>query len=519
VEPSTEPSAACVRTAEIIAALSLAADLSTGMELEHGLRSALVAMRLADRLGLDAATQSQSFYLTLLFYVGCTADAELAATLFPEDGAMRTHMAPVMMGSRTEMLKGMVRALGSSRQSSVGQVLDGVRRLPKAAGGRQRHLESSCEVATMLAGRLGLPVAVNSLFEFLTERWDGKGEPGRVKGEELPLAVRLAHVARDAAFQSELAGTAHATEVVRARAGHAFDPEVAAALADDAGEVLAMPGGSAWDELLGCEPGPVLTLVGDDIDRALGAMGDFADISSRYLAGHSAGVAALASQAAQHYRLGAEATTCVRRAALIHDLGRVTVSVRVWHKAGPLSPDEWERVRLHPYHAERILSRSPYLATLGSLAGSHHERLDASGYHRGAAASNLVPAARLLAAADAYHAMTEPRPHRAALPGDAAAAALNTEAKVGRLDGDAVAAVLDAAGQRVERVGRPAGLTEREAEVIALLARGLQTKQVARALDISPKTADRHIQHVYAKIGVSTRAAATLFAMEHGLMR
>ena len=124
----------------------------------------------------------------------------------------------------------------------------------------------------------------------------------------------------------------------------------------------------------------------------------------------------------------------------------------------------------------------------------------------------------MLAAADAYHAMTEPRPHREALSPDRAAEALGNEAKAGRLDADAVAAVLEVAGQRVPRVERPAGLTEREAEVVGLLARGLQTKQVARTLGISVKTADRHIQNAYGKIGVSTRAGAALFAMQHGLV-
>jgi HD-GYP domain-containing protein (c-di-GMP phosphodiesterase class II) len=172
---------------------------------------------------------------------------------------------------------------------------------------------------------------------------------------------------------------------------------------------------------------------------------------------------------------------------------------------------------LHAYHSERVLNRSPYLAQLGLVAAAHHERLDGSGYHRGATAVGLPRPARLLAAADAYHAMTEPRPHRGPLSPEAAAAALGEEARARRLDVDAVAAVLEAAGQRVPRIERPAGLTEREAQVVAFLTRGLQTKQVALALGISAKTADRHIQNAYAKIGVSTRAAAALFAMQHGL--
>jgi HD-GYP domain-containing protein (c-di-GMP phosphodiesterase class II) len=175
-------------------------------------------------------------------------------------------------------------------------------------------------------------------------------------------------------------------------------------------------------------------------------------------------------------------------------------------------------VRLHPYHSERILCPSPFLAKLVPIAAAHHERLDGSGYHRGARVSELGAPARLLACADAYHAMTEPRPHRPPLSDGEAAEALGDEARAGRLDPEAVAAVLEAAGHRPPRFERPAGLTEREAEVIGLLARGLQTKQAAHALGISVKTADSHVQHAYAKIGVSTRAGATLFAMQHGLM-
>ena len=165
-----------------------------------------------------------------------------------------------------------------------------------------------------------------------------------------------------------------------------------------------------------------------------------------------------------------------------------------------------------------MLARSAFLAALAPVAGAHHERLDGSGYHRAAGGAEL-PASRAPARGRRrIHAMTEPRPHRQAIAPERAAEILGEEAGAGRLDADAVTAVVEAAGRRAPRVERPAGLTEREAEVIGMLARGLQTKQVARALGISVKTADHHVQNAYRKIGVSTRAAATLFAMEHGLV-
>ena len=512
------PDGTRVRAAELIAALSLATDLGSGLPFEYGLQSTVVAMRLGESFGVDDLTASQTYYACLLFYVGCTADAEIAADMFGADDALPTHFTPVMFGSRGEVMRGLMRALATPDSPPPVRAVQIARRLPRAARGHKSHIAALCEVAQMLTDRLGLPAAVQALFLRLAERWDGKGEPGLVRGEEIELPVRIGHVARDAVFQRTLGGEEFAARIVRERSGGAFDPEIATRLADDAGEILDFGGEeSVWEQTLACEPTPHLMLDGEGIDRALAAMGDFADLSSPYLVGHSAGVAELTEAAAR--RLGFEQAerVAIRRAALVHDLGRVAVPVRIWQKPGPLTSDEWEQVRLHAYHSERVLCRSPFLATLAPVATSHHERLDSSGYHRGSAAAALPPAARLLAAADAYHAMTEPRPHRDALPPERAAEALGEEASAGRLDAAAVAAVLEAGGQRAPRIERPAGLTEREAEVVGLLARGLQTKQIARTLGISAKTADRHIQNAYAKIGVSTRAAAAVFAMEHGL--
>jgi HD-GYP domain-containing protein (c-di-GMP phosphodiesterase class II) len=518
VADATSQAGERVRAAEVIAALSLATDLGIGVPLEHGLQSTLLAMRLGELLGVDAHTASQTYYACLLFYVGCTADAEAAAETFGDDGALTTYALPARFGSRPEMLAGIMRALATSGSPAPVRAMQIARGMPRAAREFKGHVTAFCEVAQMLTDRLGLPASMRGLFAYLVERWDGKGLPGRARHEEIPLPVRIASVARDAAFQRMLGGAGLAARVVRKRAGGAFDPAVAIPLADAAGELLALDAGAgAWEDTLACEPGPRLTLEGEAIDRALGAMGDFADLASPYLVGHSAGVAELAAVAAQRCRLQPADLVRVRRGALVHDLGRVAVPVRIWQQAAPLSPDDWERVRLHGYYSERVLARSSFLAGLAPVAGLHHERLDGSGYHRGAAAAELTPPARLLAAADAYHAMTEPRPHRAALPPGHAAETLTQEARAGRLDPDAVTAVLESAGQRAPRIERPAGLTEREAEVIGLLARGLQTKQVARALGISIKTADHHIQNAYAKIGVSTRAAAALFAMQHGL--
>ncbi len=498
-------------------ALCLATDLGMGFPFEHGLHGTLAAMRLVDRLGVDQNTASQVYYTCLLTYSGCTADAELAAEIF--GGDMSPHLVPVLHGSRRETVGGLLRALAPPGSAAPVRAVQVARRLPRAARAHVPHQETLCDVARMLAERLGLQGSVAGLFAFLTERWDGRGPLRRARGEGIPLAVRIAHVARDAAYQQMLGGSELAASVVGARAGHAFDPAIAAALADGASEVLSFDAdASAWEATLACEPQPQLALEGAAIDVALGAIGDFADLISPQLAGHSRGVARLAEAAARRCHLDAPSLVALRRAALVHDVGRVAVGARTWQKPGPLNADDWEKVRLHAYHTERVLSRSAFLSALAPVAGAHHERLDGSGYHRGTRGAELVVAARLLAAADACHAMTEPRPHREPQALERAVERLAEEANAGRLDPDAVKAVIEAAGQPAPRIGRPAGLSEREAQVVGMLARGLHTKQVAHELGISPKTTDRHVQNAYAKIGVSSRAAATLFAMEHGLL-
>ena len=506
-----------VRAAEVIGTLCLATDLGMGFPFEHGLRSTVIAARLAEHLGVEPEVASETYYACLLAHSGCTGDAHVTADIF--GGSLTMHLHPVRYGSQREVFSGIVRALpepDSPRPLRAAQI---ARRLPKAAREQRPHFAAMCEVAQMLAEGLGLPPSTHGLLAYLTERWDGKGVLGRGTGDAIPFPMRIVHVALDTTYQLALGGPERAARMLLEHAGRGLDPDLVRRLLDGSDEILAFDErGSVWDEVLDREPDPRLLLSAGAIDRALMVMGNFGDLISPHLSGHSTGVAELAAAAAARCRLEPAQQVMLRRAALVHDLGRTAVNPATWQKPGPLTADEWEQVRLHPYHTERILSRSGFLADLAPVAGSHHERLDRSGYHRGAAGAELALPARVLAAADAYHAMTEPRPHRGSLGRGEAAEILAEEARRGRLDADAVGAVLEAAGQPAPRLERPAGLTDREAEVVGLLARGLQTKQVARALGISVKTADRHIQNSYAKIGVSTRAGATLFAMEHGLV-
>jgi HD-GYP domain-containing protein (c-di-GMP phosphodiesterase class II) len=484
-----------------------------GFPFEHGFQSAVVGMRLADRLGVSDDLRRDTLYACLLFYVGCTADSEAAARRFAP-GALLRHFQPVIFGSPGQLARGVVRALADPEHPAPVRALEGVLRLPAAARGHRLHAVAMCEVAEMLASRLGAPPAVTAMFADFTARWDGKGLT-RAQGEELPVALRIAHVARDACFQSLLRGSEGAVAVIRERSSGAFDPDVVTALTGEMLSPVSAPG--AHDELLVSEPKPWLTLQGSRIDQALGGIGDFADLLSSYFTGHSAAVADLSARAAVVLGLSAEGAVTVGRAGRVHDIGRVAIETHAWNRSEALTVDEWERMRMHAHYTERVLAPSVFLSRLGAIAGAHHERIDGTGYHRGVAGPSLGQADRVLAAADTFCTSCEPRPHRAALAPEQASTRLVGLAVEGRLDTDAVTAVLQAAGQPVPRIPRPAGLTDREAQVVGLLAHGMQTKQIAHRLGISGKTADRHIQNAYGKMRVSTRAAATLFAMQHGL--
>ncbi len=379
-------------------------------------------------------------------------------------------------------------------------------------GGAARSLAAHCEVATMLARRLGLEERVNTALLAAYERWDGKGYPTGLEREAIPIEVRVATVARDADLFVQLG--ADVRGILRRRSGRAYDPIVVEAFQ---GLVNWTPEAD-WDEVLAAEPQPVRYV--EDLDAGLAVMADFVDLKSPWTRGHSTRVAALAETAAQGAGLGEAEADRLRRAGLVHDVGRVGVANGIWDKPGPLSTAEWESVHLHSYLTHRILSRCAGLTDLEKLASSHHERLDGSGYHRQSTASQLPIEARLLAAADVLAAVTSSRPHRGAHDLSAADRIMRAEVVDGHLDGLAVELVIAAAGGKTEspRPRNPGGLTDREIDVLRLLCRGLTNRKIGDELFISVKTVGRHVENIYAKIGVSTRAGAAVYAMEHRLL-
>jgi HD-GYP domain-containing protein (c-di-GMP phosphodiesterase class II) len=392
--------------------------------------------------------------------------------------------------------------------------------MPRWVFMRHEQITSHCEVGAAMVRRLGLAPVVQQALQQVFERWDGKGVPHRLAGERLVLPVRFAQVATVAAVFWRLGGPDAAIATVKQRGGGMLDPSIASGYLQYSAVLLAeLETADVVQALVLAEPEPRKQIPDDAIDSVARAFGDMVDLKLPFTRGHSSGVSELAEAAARRLRLNEPNVVAIRRAGLLHDLGRMSVSNRVWEKRGPLTASEWEQVRLHAYQSERILVRSPVLAPLAPLTGMHHERQEGSGYHR-QSAGHAVPLGGVLAAADAYQAMRQERPYRPALASATAADQLTTEVSQGRLDGEIVRAVLEVAGHRTRpaRSAWPAGLSDREVEVLRLIATGGSYREVAQRLVISPKTARHHIEHVYNKIGVSTRAAAAMFAMEHDLV-
>jgi HD-GYP domain-containing protein (c-di-GMP phosphodiesterase class II) len=509
-----------LRLADLISALSRVTDLGMGQPPEDAIRSCLLATALARRTDLGERDVGDIYYTTLLQHVGCTAYAHETAALFGgNDIAVNAGGARIYFGDQREGLPFLLFELGKGATPLV-RARAVITAISKGQKIDEELFRSNCEVAVRMSQRLDLGTGVQRGLNEIYERWDGKGNPRKVTREDIALPARFAQVASQAILFDRLGGPELAVEVIHRRAGTALDPSIADTfLRHGRGLLAEITSADASVAVIEAEPEPRRWIPEPRLDEVARAFADLVDLKSPFTHGHSSAVSELAEAAAANLRFTEAEVVCARRAGLLHDLGRAGVPNGIWDKPGPLTTSEWEQVRLHPYHSEQILSRSTALAPLASLAGMHHERQDGSGYYRQATAAMIPNGARVLAAADAYQAMTQERPHRPALTPGAAAEQLSSEAAQGRLDAEAVRAVLEAAGHPPARLAWPAGLSDREVQVLRLVARGHSNREIARLLWISPKTAGHHVQHIYAKIGVSTRAAAAMFAMEHDLIR
>ena len=498
-----------VTLAVLAALLAVAQDHSFGQPPGSQLRATVLGHDLAAAAGADQAEQATTWWTSSLRFLGCTGHAFETAVVFGDEIELRAWSLQADVSNPVEVMREMVRRAGPgqkgiSRMRSVLSLLAGGRK------GAELNFRTACEVADVFAARLGLDEAVRAALAANFERWNGRGLPKGIKGTAIPRPMRVAQLSQELEVLARIEGIDRAHEIIRGRRDKAYDPElVDLVLEHAAGWWDAIEPVDPWDAALAIAPSRA-ALADTAVHDALLVLADFADLKSPWTSGHSRAVAALARDACGP---AAEA------AALVHDLGCVAVPNTIWDKPGALTRDERDRAESHALVTDQLLRRVAYTASLASPAGAAHERLDGSGYHRRIGSAQLDEAQRAIAAADCYHAMTSDRPHRAALAPDAAATELRAMAAAGQLDGEAVERVLAAAGhRRAARLALPAGLTAREVEVLRLLALGLTTRQVADRLVISAKTADHHVQHIYTKIGVSTRGAAALFAIEQGIL-
>lgn len=509
------------RLIELLASLSLACDAADGVAPQTTVRAALLAADLAAEVG-DERLVADALYGGLVRHVGCTGFAVEEARRYGagDDVALRATMATVDFAQPEDAVRrinaGFAPDAGAQeREAAIGNLLgDG----PAAEAG---HHAAQCDAGERLAALLPLSPGARLVPTEAFERWDGAGGPASLAGDAIALVTRVVEVAYQAELFRSRDGVDGALDALDARAGGQLDPDLVRdhrAFLVDRLRALGDPGLAVWDLVLDREPAPVTTLSGAQVEQVALAFGRFSDLKSPWFTGHAEHVARLASTAAAEQGLAADAVSRLRVAALVHDLGRVGIATGTWEVPRPLSRPERDRVDLHAWETARICGATPLLADVAALAGAAHERLDGSGYHRGLGASALDAPTRLLAAADVAAALVEDRAHRPALDPAAAADVLATEVADGRLDREAVSAVLAAAGRPATPVPWPSGLSDREVEVVRLVAAGATNKDVARALGISAKTVAHHVAHVYDKIGTRSRAGTTLFALEHGLL-
>lgn len=510
-----------VRVAELLGSLSLATDLSDGFSLEKSLRTTVLATRLARRVTDDPEEVRRAYWAALARHAGCTAFAHEEARYYSagDDRSLRATLAYVDF-DRPSMFVG--RALRDiAPRASIGERARALGRLLSPGVPRQ-HALAQCDGGVAFARAVDLP-EVAEVLRLREERWDGRGPRGIAAGEALPLAARVADVADVAELYAWSFGIEEALAELGRRRGGALDPRLVDLFVAEAPAIYAgIHGSSAWDAFLDAEPEPWLVAGeggGPGLGAILAAFGRIADLTSVHTLGHAQAVAEVARAGAAALGLGDADQTLAELAGLAHDLGRVAISVGIWDKRGALSPYERERVRTHSQQTETILRLAPSLEHIADAAAHVHERGRGDGYHRRVAISSTPAIARLVGAADVYVALGSDRAHRPRFSARAREKELVRMAASGDLDAASVEAILDAPrAARGRRPSNPLGLTDREVEVVRLVAVGRTNPEIGRLLGISPRTAQRHVMNVYDKLGVESRAGLALIAMQHRLL-
>lgn len=510
-----------VSLAELLSALSFVADTGMGQPMEHGIKTAYVGSMLADTIGLAAEDHVGVYYGALLKDAGCTACGTVMASFFDgDDLGPRADAILVRPDSVKDVIGWFWRHASSdpalpARLGRLCSFMTHCRALMKES------VSAHCEVGEMFARRLALPVTVQQAIRFSWEHWDGKGLAYGLKGEQAPIAARVLHLAQVVQAAHTFGGQAAARAIATERRGTDFDP----ALVGPFLEISARPGfwdvpesESAQDAVLALKPASAFDLLdASQVDAVCEVLADFADVKSRSIWNHSLLVAESATAVARQLGLPVSETGRIRRAALVHDLGKAAVPVGILEKES-LTTEESERFRLHPYYTERALSRVGPLRELAADAGAHHEHVDGSGYHRQLDRDRIPLGGRILAVADKFAILSRGQ------HGSDPTRALETMFPLvgSQLDGDCYDALVASQGGsapvRPLRAKTASGLTDREVEVLRLLCGGISNREIAKTLVVSGKTVEHHLEHIYSKLDVTSRTAASVFAVQNGLV-
>lgn len=411
-----------LRVSSILSALSYALDLTEGHPRGHAARTCLIGMALGRAIGLPPQAQQDLFYALLLKDAGCSSNAERIFQAFGGDDQAAKRGAweqdwRTLRGKASYALK------FAEPGGSLGARLKKL--LALATGGRalgRSIYQIRCERGAEIAQALGFSDATAHAIRSMDEHWDGGGYPAGLKGPDIPTLARIVGVAQVAEIFAEQDGPEAALAVVRERRGRWFDPDLVSAFAGVAAD------SSLWQrvasaeldrEVAADEPHAMQFAVDQErLDQIATAFAWVVDAKSPFTYHHSERVAEIATSMAEHFGLSKAECVRVKRAGLLHDIGKLAVPNRILDKAGPLTANEWEVVRLHPYYSYQILERVPVFGEFAFDASAHHERMDGRGYHRNLSSNQLSLSARILATADKFDALSADRPYRAGMPLD-----------------------------------------------------------------------------------------------------
>ena len=429
--------------AEILGALSHALDLTSGQAMGHAQRTCLIGMRLGREIGLPPAQLSSLYYALLMKDAGCSSNAARMFEIFGSDDIEAKRAGKIVDWSN------LVEALKYAAHHTLPEspLLARARRMLSIAANpnavNQSFMHSRCSRGAQIALAIGLANEAAECIRALDEHWDGQGQPYHTQGDQIPVLARIACIAQTMEVFSTTFGLGAAYEVVRARSRRWFDPQLVQAAhafrQDDA----------FWQGVQNNARGELRQLdmstgtraaSPSSIDSVCNAFAQIVDAKSPFTGEHSSRVAHYAVEIAQSLGFDTLRTQQMRRAGLLHDVGKLAVSNAILDKPGPLSDDEWAIVRRHPYHSQQILGQIRGFERLTQIAAAHHERLDGRGYFQGLGAADLDLDMRVLACADVFDALSAHRPYRDAMPMSKVFGILDKDAGVA-LDADCIAAL------------------------------------------------------------------------------